>query len=318
MAPSNHILVIGAGELGLQVIKSLAKHPRRDGKLAVLLRPGTIASTNPSKQAEVNALREMDVELVPGDIAHDSEQQLASLFAKYNTVVGCAGFVSGAGGVQLKLTRAALRAGVPKFIPWQFGVDYDVIGRGSTQDLFDEQLDVRDALRAQDRTRWAIISTGMFTSFLFEAFFGVVDLQTDTVRALGSPENRVTLTTPEDIGRITAEIVLDDDSFANKPIFIGGDTISYGELANLVEKVVQRPIKRTVLSFPEVKAALAKDPDNNVLKYQGIFSAGRGVAWDLAETWNQKRGIRGRTVEEWAREHLLEQREEKDSAIQPA
>jgi hypothetical protein len=48
----------------------------------------------------------------------------------------------------------SLDAGVKRYFPWQFGVDYDVIGGGSAQDLFDEQLDVRDLLRSQDRTEW--------------------------------------------------------------------------------------------------------------------------------------------------------------------
>lgn len=306
MPQSNNILVIGAGELGLQVLKALAEHKDRDGPISVLLRSGTISSPDPAKHAQVNELRELGIEIVPGDIAQDSEQELASVFANYNTVIGCAGFVSGTGGIQLKVTRAALAAGVPRFIPWQFGVDYDAIGRGSPQDLFDEQLDVRDALRSQVKTRWAIISTGMFTSFLFEPSFGVVDLANDTVTALGSLENSVTLTTPEDIGRITAAIVLGegDASFANEPIFIGGDTITYGELANLVERVVQRPIKRAVLSVPEVQQALKTDPNNSLLKYQGVFGQGRGVAWELSGTWNQKRGIHAQTVAEWASEHL--------------
>ena len=306
MPQSNNILVIGAGELGLQVLKALAEHKDRDGPISVLLRSGTISSPDPAKHAQVNELRELGIEIVPGDIAQDSEQELASVFANYNTVIGCAGFVSGTGGIQLKVTRAALAAGVPRFIPWQFGVDYDAIGRGSPQDLFDEQLDVRDALRSQVKTRWAIISTGMFTSFLFEPSFGVVDLANDTVTALGSLENSVTLTTPEDIGRITAAIVLGegDASFANEPIFIGGDTITYGELANLVERVVQRPIKRAVLSVPEVQQALKTDPNNSLLKYQGVFGQGRGVAWELSGTWNQKRGIHAQTIAEWASEHL--------------
>jgi hypothetical protein len=42
-----------------------------------------------------------------------------------------------------------LSAGVKRYLPWQFGVDYDVIGRGSAQTLFDEQFDVRDLLRGQ-------------------------------------------------------------------------------------------------------------------------------------------------------------------------
>lgn len=59
--------------------------------------------------------------------------------------------------------------------------------------LVTEQLDVRDLLRSQSRTQWVIVSTGMFTSFLFEPAFGVVDLAHDTVRALGAWENAVTV-----------------------------------------------------------------------------------------------------------------------------
>lgn len=69
---------------------------------------------------------------------------------------------------QLKLTKAVLGAHVPRYILRQFSVDYDSFGWGCAQNAFDEQLDVRDLLRAQNKTNWAIISTGMFTSFLIE------------------------------------------------------------------------------------------------------------------------------------------------------
>ena len=107
----------------------------------------------------------------------------------------------------MKLARAALQARIPRYFPWQFGVDFDVIGRGSPQDIFDAQLDVREFLRSQHETEWVIISTGMFMSYLFEPEFGVVDLQNNAVHALGSLDTAVTLTTPDDIGALTAAIV---------------------------------------------------------------------------------------------------------------
>ncbi|GKZ84068.1 hypothetical protein AnigIFM56816_009387 [Aspergillus niger] len=300
---SQKVLVIGAGELGFQILCALAAHPRRPATIAVLLRPGSIESSSPPKQQQNAALRQLGIDLIPGDIVEDSVQALASIFAKYDTVIGCAGYVTGL-GVQPKITRAALLAGIPRFIPWQFGVDFEVIGRGSPQDLFDEQLDVRDILRSQDKTQWAIVSTGMFTSYLFEPFFGVVDLQNSCVNALGSLENRVTLTTPQDIGMITAEIVLgNEDSFCNEPIFIGGDTISYEELAQLIERLTGKPVTRNVLTMEKIQTALASDPDNRLLKYQAIFGEGRGVAWDLTSTWNQQRRIPAETAEEWAKKN---------------
>jgi len=43
-----------------------------------------------------------------------------------------------AGAAQRKITAAVLHAGVGRYVPWQFGVDYDVVGRGSGQDIWDE------------------------------------------------------------------------------------------------------------------------------------------------------------------------------------
>lgn len=300
---SQKILVIGAGELGFQILSALAEHPRRPVTIAVLLRPGRIDSSSPQKQQQNVVLRQLGIDLIPGDIVEDSVQTLASIFAQYDTVIGCAGYATGL-GVQPKITRAALLAEIPRFIPWQFGVDFEVIGRGSPQDLFDEQLDVREILRSQDKTQWTIVSTGMFTSYLFEPFFGVVDLENSCVNALGSLENQVTLTTPQDIGLVTAEIVLgDEDSFSNEPIFIGGDTISYEELAQLIQGLTGKYITRNVLTMEMIQTGLASDPHNRLLKYQAIFGQGHGVAWDLSSTWNQRRGLRAKTAEEWAREN---------------
>lgn len=338
MAPTQNILVIGAGELGLQVLRFLVEHQQQQQRrhqnatVSVLLRPTSILSSSSSagsqKQKEIGSLRRMGIQLIPGDVVEDSEQTLASIFARYATIISCMGFVAGK-GTQLKLTRAVLLSSslssspredtTKRYIPWQFGVDYDIIGRGSAQDLFDEQLDVRDLLRSQQnsKTRWAIISTGIFTSFLFEPSFGVVDVENSTVRALGSWENWVTVSTPEDIGRFTAEIVLGEESddffsFSNndengKVIYVGGDTISYADLARLVEDIdiMRKPLTRTVLTVDAMRDALAKDPGNPLLKYQAVFGRGDGVSWDLSETWNWQRGMRVTTAEEWAREHLV-------------
>lgn len=303
MASAQKILVIGAGELGRQVIQSLVQHPRA-GVVAVLLRPGRISSDPPT--GPIDHLRTQGVQLVPGDIVADSEETLAATFSAYDTVIGCTGFVSGP-GIQVKVTRAVLASGTLRYIPWQFGVDYDVIGRGSPQSLFDEQLDVRDLLRSQAKTRWAIISTGMFTSFLFEPSFGVVDLRNSTVRALGAWDNRVTLTTPEDIGRLTAEIVLGGEReslLANRVVFIGGDTVSYERVAQIVQARTPRPLKREVLRVADLMAQLQSDPGNGLLQYQAVFGQGRGVAWDISETWNWQRGMSTTTAEEWAKENL--------------
>jgi hypothetical protein len=91
----------------------------------------------------------------------DSEARLAEIFGPFDTIIVCGGFGFPA-GTQLKVARAALRAGVTRLFPWQWGIDYDVVGTGSAQDLFDEQLEVRKLLRNQTEVDWVIVSTGLF------------------------------------------------------------------------------------------------------------------------------------------------------------
>ncbi len=295
---NDRILILGAGELGLAVLRELAERPA--AHVTVMLRQSALDATSSTQTLEV--LKTLGVEALAGDVVNDSEQQLAAIFSGFDTVVSCLGFVAGA-GTQLKLARAALQSDIKRFVPWQFGVDYDVIGRGSPQDLFDEQLDVRDLLRHQTRVQWLIISTGMFTSFLFESGFGVVDLSENTVRALGSWENAVTVTTPEDIGRLTAAILF-EPALVNQVVYVAGDTLTYGELADTVDRVLDRAVERIEWTVPALKADLAAAPGDPIRKYRAVFAEGRGVAWDKATTYNVVRHIETTTVAQWIGRHL--------------
>ena len=299
------ILVLGAGELGLPVLRNLARVAKRSpgNTLSVLLRDSTINTQVPEKKLEIDELRSLGIQLVAADLVNDSIDQLATVFAAFDTVIGCAGMVAGR-ETPMKLAKAALRSGVKRYFPWQFGVDFEVIGRGSPQDLFDAQLDVRELLRAQDKTEWVIISTGMFTSFLFEPVFEVVDFANDSVNALGSLETSVTLTTPEDIGKLTAEIVFYQPRFRNEIVYLSGDTGTYGQMASLLERVLGRPFKRNVWTVPYLMQELEKDPTHHIKKYRAVFAQGRGVSWPKAGTFNERQSIEVTTAEQWARDNL--------------
>lgn len=299
------ILVLGAGELGMAVLRSLANHVLRFSSttLTVLLRPSTITSDNLSKQHDLAALESLGVKFLSGDLATDSITDLAALFRNFHTVIGCTGFTSGS-SIQLKLARAVLAADVRRYVPWQFGVDYDIIGRGSAQDLFDEQLDVRDLLRSQDRTEWVIVSTGMFTSFLFEPSFGVVDLAQNTVNALGSWDIAVTVTTSEDIGTLTAEIIFAEPRIINRVVYTAGDTVTYARLADIVDSVLSRKVRRVEWSVSRLKDELAKDPDDPIKKYRVVFAEGKGVSWEVDKTFNAQREMEVTDVVRWVQENL--------------
>lgn len=297
-----NFLIIGAGELGAAVIDALSARIRDTGRhdtVTVLLRRS--AAGNRGRQVAQFATKNVAVEYA--DVTSASVAELATIFSRYDTVVSCIGFAAGP-GTQRKLARAAIEAGVARFLPWQFGVDYDLIGRGSPQNLFDEQLDVRDLLRGQDKTHWIIVSTGMFTSFLFEPAFGVVDLQSNTVHALGDWGTEVTLTTPEDIGRLTTEILYAEPRIQDQVVHVAGGTISYGQLADIVDDVLHTEVQRIPWSTEHLHTELADDPDDTMKKYRAVFSQGVGVAWPVSRTFNAARGIKTTTAREWAEANL--------------
>lgn len=292
------ILVIGAGELGGSVLDALSRHDDA-GALTVLLRP----STTPQGTDLRADLADRGVAVVEADVATAPVTELAELLRPFHTVVSCVGFAAGR-GTQRKLTHAVLQARVLRYIPWQFGADYDVIGRGSPQDLFDEQLDVRDVLRNQTGTEWVIVSTGMFTSFLFEPSFGVVDAATRTVNALGSWDTEVTVTTAEDIGVLTAEILMTRPRIANDVVYVAGDTITYGELADIFERTGGAAVTRNLLTIPHLLNEVDRNPDDAMRKYRAVFALGRGVAWPKALSYNAVHELPTVSAEQWACGHL--------------
>lgn len=299
----SRVLVLGAGELGLSVVRALAARGGPEGpRIFVLLRPEGSSAPSPEKQALLAELNALDVGIVRANIASDDVAALAVLFSRFDTVVNCTGFVAGP-GTQRKLASAAIEAGVARYVPWQFGVDYDRILPGSGGGIFDEQIAVRALLRAQQRTGWLIVSTGMFTSFLFEPAFDVVNLEQKTVNALGSWDTAVTVTTPEDIGRLTADILLRQPVATGKIHFTAGETINYGRLADVVEQALGTPVKRTEWSVENLKQTLAGQSDDVMRKYRLAFAEEAGVAWDMASTYNARQGIPTDDVAAWLRSH---------------
>jgi len=310
-ATSQNILVLGAGELGLPVLRNLARRAKDvDGaKISVLLRASAVESSDPGKQQDIAEIRGLGIEIVLGDLVKSSIDELAVVFSKYDTVIGCAGYAAGI-NTPMKLARAALQSGIPRYFPWQFGVDFDVIGRGSPQDIFDAQLDVRELLRGQDQTEWVIISTGMFMSYLFEPDFGVVDLQNDAVHALGSLDTAVTLTTPDDIGVLTAAIVFAKPRIQNEIVYLAGDTVTYGEVADKLQAGLNRPFSRSEWSEQYLLDELARDPNNMMSKYRAAFAQGRGFAWDKNGTFNERHAIPVTDVSSWIQANLAMGRSE--------
>ncbi|KAI5358190.1 Putative NmrA-like domain, NAD(P)-binding domain superfamily [Septoria linicola] len=294
MAPDS-VLVLGLGELGTEVVKSLATHPdRKNTRLDVLLRS--------QKSQQLEQLQQWKVEPVAGNVTEDTQEQLSKIFKSYHTVICCTGMYSPP-STQLKIARAALDAGVKRYFPWQFGIDYDVIGRGSGQDMFDSQLDVRDLLRGQSSTKWVIVSTGMFIPFLFEPAFGLVNEERNVVTGIGSWSNEITVTNPEDIGKVTAELALGYPDVEGV-VYASGDTISMASLAEVVEQTTGRHVDRKLKTVPDLEQELMEKSSDMMCKYRVVFGKAVGVSWPKAKSFNETHGITTQTVADWAAQHI--------------
>jgi hypothetical protein len=232
-----------------------------------------------------------------------SDEELVALFRGDDAVIACIGFAAWQ-RMQLRLARAVLTAGVRRFLPWQFGVDYDAIVKGSGMILFDEQVEVRDMLRAgvaldAPRTEWVIVSTGVFTSFVFEESFELVERvlgkgvdgnKRPVVRALGRWDNRRTVTAVEDVGVLTAHIVFAQEVW-NQAVFVMGEKISYRRLADVVEKVTGRTVERDLLEVNRLKQDAAGDPGDVLERYKVVLAEEIRVAWNEEDIFNQQRSI---------------------------
>ena len=293
------VLVLGAGQLGAAVLDSLIPAlKQRHGTIAVIVSPGSWDKQGKLQSETHQKLADAGAKFIAVDVAESTIDTLKTHFAEFDTVINRMGFVAGA-GTQLKITRAVLDAGVRRYFPWQFGVDYDVVGKGSGQPVWDEQYDVRTLLREQNATEWVIVSTGMFTSFLFEPAFDVVNLAERTINALGGWETQVTVTSPADIGRLTTEIYLHQPRIANEVIYVAGETTSYGKLAETVERVTKQSFTKRVLTLPALLDTLRLHPDDPMRRYRAAFARGDGMWWPMSKTWNAQNAIPTQDIASW-------------------
>ena len=96
-ASNPSILILGAGELGNEVISAVWDHPQRNGySVTVLLRPDPRGDpdSNPATMARrefISTLQRRGIATVRADVANDTEADLAAIFCKYSTIIGCTG-----------------------------------------------------------------------------------------------------------------------------------------------------------------------------------------------------------------------------------
>jgi nucleoside-diphosphate-sugar epimerase len=240
------IVVAGAtGNLGGRIVAELRA---RGAAVRALVRPGTSA-------ARLAPLTKLAVEIAEVALRPAPELQAAC--------AGAACVVSALSGLrdvivtaQEALLDAAVAAGVPRFIPSDYSIDFTRLPPGSNRNL-----DLRRELHAR-LARRPIAATTIFNGAFADMLTGQMPLVLFRLRRVlywGSADQRMDFTTIADTAAYTARAALD----AATPRFlrIAGDELSARELAAVVSAVTgerYRPLRAGGLGLLAALTAVAR------------------------------------------------------------
>ncbi|WP_210492104.1 NmrA family NAD(P)-binding protein [Patulibacter sp. SYSU D01012] len=256
------VLVAGAtGDLGQRIVRALLRH---DVRLRVLTRPGSGA-------APALFGGEERVDVVAADYADPAALDAA--------VAGADVVVSAVSGVrpvivdaQRALLAAAVRAGVPRFIPSDYSADYRAIAVGSNRNFELRREFAADVDAAPIRA--TSILNGAFTEILTgEAPMILFDR--GRVLYWSSADQTLDFTSKDDVARVTASVALDPE--APRVVEVAGSRVTARDVARTMTELTGTPFKPqwagttgSLSAMSKVLRRLAKDPDETFPAWQGM------------------------------------------------
>lgn len=222
---SSTVLVAGAtGDLGSRVVRALL-----DADPGVRVRALTRAATGPAAD-RLTALSDR-VSVVTAD--YDDHDGLVTALAGADVVVSV---LSGTRTVivdaQTALLRAAVDAGVPRFVPSDYSADYRAITPGTNRN-FELRREFAATLDAAP-VRATSVLNGAFTDMLTgQAPMILFDRR--RVLYWSSPDQVLDFTTKDDTAWVTARVALDPD--APRVVEVAGDRVTARSVADTLSRL---------------------------------------------------------------------------------
>jgi uncharacterized protein YbjT (DUF2867 family) len=221
------VLAGATGRLGGLIARALRD---RGARVRAIVRPGTARGT-------IIGLNQLGVSIADAD--YDDPHQLARACEGASCVVSA---LSGLHDVivdaQTKLMTAAIDAGVPRFIPSDFAIDFTTMPAGGNRNLdlrreFHERLDAAPiAATSILNGMFADLLTGQAPFILFR-FHRVVYWE--------NADRKMDFTTMQDTASFTAAAALDDTT--PRVLRIAGDVASARDLAAIASTVTGEQFK---------------------------------------------------------------------------
>ncbi|OAL38294.1 hypothetical protein AYO20_02353 [Fonsecaea nubica] len=166
-----------------------------------------------------------------------SEESLLKAMAGQDAVVAAVGFR--AVGQQKKLIDVAIKAGVQRFIPSEFGGDS--ANPRSTElrpPVFQIKLDILDYLKEQEKTglTWSVLVTGPFFDWGLSSGFLGFDLKKREALIWDDGACRFSTTTLSTVGQAVVKTLQHPDETANRFVYVASFTLSLNDILEALEK----------------------------------------------------------------------------------
>lgn len=168
--------------------------------------------------------------------------------------------------LRLDFVDAAIKAGVKRFYPSEFGGN--PTGESAKAEINVPKVELRKYIEEKAAQNPSFSYT-FFATYLFSDYLGGygapivgVDLENHTITFIGDGSTRFSTTPLVDVGNYTVASVLDDTSSRNKTIEVQSQDISFAELKAIYEKiqgvnytVIQTSIDEITNQYQEAKAS---------------------------------------------------------------
>eukprot|EP01137_Pigoraptor_chileana_P020730 Opistho-2@83492 len=205
--------------------------------------------------------------------------------------------IGGSGHVvrQLSLIQACKIAGVRKFVPSEYGIDFDAI-QGPLMPIFEGKKVVHDALK-ESGLDYTFYVAGFFMDTIFSEFFGL-NFGSGKATIPGDGNTLCIFTLREDIAEFVAETV-DDPRSSRATLRLSGDELTLHEAARVFGKWGETS-KISYISLDELLADIELDsnPYANVPS-QLLYTLGSGNALIGKPNNNEDFKFRPRPLLSW-------------------
>jgi nucleoside-diphosphate-sugar epimerase len=222
------IVVAGAtGNLGGRIARALRE---RGARVRALVRPSTA-------QDKIERLRDFGVAIASIDLNNDSQVTQACSGASC-VVSALQGLREVIVETQTVMLGAAIKAGVPRFIPSDYSIDFTKIAPGENRNL-DLRRDFHERL-----AKASISATTIFNGAFADMLTGQMPLILFKLRRVlywGNSDQRMDFTTIDDTATFTASAALDPS--APRILRIVGDQLSARELAGVASEVTGKKFR---------------------------------------------------------------------------